>query len=130
MEPLNQKLTESSVATYWVDDDGIVYYNMKPIVIDLEMAKEHFDIIRRLSDNKKGCLIADVTDLKPLQKDVQKYFGEHLPDLAVANAIVSANALGRMIANLFFLLNASKFPMKSFSNADDAKRWISQYLSA
>lgn len=129
MKPLdNSSVVDSSVATYWVDEDNIIYYNMKPVLIDsVDKAMEHFDVIRNLSHHTKACLVADVSDLKPLSKEVQKYFGDELPNIAVANAIVSKNPLGRMIANLFFLLNASDFPMKSFSNVEDAKKWIIKF---
>jgi hypothetical protein len=128
MESGNFKVIESRVASYWVDEDGIIFYNMKSELIDsIEKAKEHFDIIKSLANHQKAYLMADVTALRPISAEAQNYFGQELPAMAHAIAIVSGNALGRMVANIFFLLKAPAVPMKFFSNQNDAKSWILQY---
>jgi len=51
-----------------------------------------------------------------------------LPRYIKAIAMVSDSALGKMLANLFFTLKKQPYPTKMFTNEQDAKEWLMQYL--
>jgi hypothetical protein len=59
---------------------------------------------------------------------MRDYVAEVLPDIAIAVAIISRSAVGKMVANLFFSIKKQPHPVKMFNDEREAKEWLKQYL--
>ncbi|MGZ3883914.1 MAG: DUF7793 family protein, partial [Bacteroidia bacterium] len=61
-------------------------------------------------------------------KHQRDFIAEQLSSVTKAMAIITSSPLSRMIANLFFGLKPPPYPVKMFTNENEAKAWILQYL--
>lgn len=126
--PADKELFETEISTYWLGDDGILYSISKPPKRTIENTSANFAMVRKISGNKK---IPHLTYLgmsaKP-DKATRDFVAQELPKVYTAMAIVSASALGKIVMNIIFSMNAPTIPMKTFSNDADAKEWLKQYI--
>jgi len=61
-------------------------------------------------------------------KETRKFSTEQLPNVYTAMAMVSKPGLAKLIMNILFRLKPPPIPMKSFSDDEEAKEWLKQYL--
>jgi len=116
-------------STYWFDEDGILYTVAKATgERTLEDAKRSTAFFLELTGGKKVCMLSDSTDSPPVNKEMRDYAAEVIPQIAKAIAIISRSAVGRMAANLFFLLKKQPYPVRFFETEQEAKAWLKQYL--
>jgi hypothetical protein len=131
--PQNVKLIDWPTSTMWFDEDGVLYSVPKPNVPQPQHSKEEAEMemekFRSLVGHKKTCMIL-LTDstAPPPKKEDRDWIAKELDSITKAMGIISTSPLSRMVANLFFGLKPPAYPVKFFSNADDAKKWIKQYL--
>ena len=67
------------LVTLWFDKDGVLYVKAKNVKRDLEMQKEMFDFVRKISGNKLVGAILDSTTGGPLDKPVRDYVAQEMP---------------------------------------------------
>ena len=130
--PKNVKLIEWPTSTMWFDEDGVLYSVPKPnapLTQSREEALAQMHEFRKLVGHKKTCMIL-VTDSSapPPKKADRDWIAKELDSITKAMGIISTSPLSRMVANLFFGFKPPSYPVKFFSNANDAKEWIKQYL--
>lgn len=126
--PDNAKIYETPIGKLWFGEDGILYSISKPVPRTLENTKETFDMVENLVGNRKVCVLADIAKLQPMDKETREYVANITPKFFKAYAIISTSALGRMITNIFITLKPSSVPTKFFSNEQEAKKWLNQFL--
>jgi hypothetical protein len=119
-------------STMWFDEDGVLYSVPKHGVLYPQSKGEslkQLEEFKKLTGNKKVCMIL-TTDKSapPPQKEDRDWIAKELDSVTKAMGIISTSPLSRMVANLFFGLKPPAYPIKFFSNAIDAKKWIRQYL--
>jgi hypothetical protein len=73
-------------------------------------------------------MLVDVTYTAESSKEIRDYAAHEFPNFVKAIAMVSGSVFGKMLANLFFTLKAQPYPTKMFTNEQDAKEWLKQYL--
>jgi hypothetical protein len=79
--------------------------------------------------NKKVCMIAEShPKSESPRKEDRDYIAQQLEEIIKAIAIITPNAVSRMVANLFFLFKPPSFPTKMFVNVSDAKIWLETCL--
>jgi len=61
-------------------------------------------------------------------KETRKFVANELPNVYTAMAMVSKQRLAKFIMNVLFKLNEPPIPMKNFTNDEEAKEWLKQYL--
>jgi hypothetical protein len=83
---------------------------------------------RYLGYKKKVCMLLDVTHSSETTREVRDFAAEELPKITKAIAMVSGSALGKVLANLFFLLKSHPYPVKYFTDETEARVWLRQYL--
>lgn len=130
MKPIvdNAKILECAIATIVLDDDGILHIVAKPVKRTLDNNKELLTLIKMVMQGKKACVIANFTKAQPMDKKVRDYISTEMPNVCKAFAFTSNSPLGRMIANIYFTLKPSDFPIKMFADESEAKEWLKQYL--
>lgn len=128
--PDNVEVNETPRSYYWFDSDGIMYSigkkNAPPASIP-EMKKLLDDFVVA-AHGKKFCILSDVTNSTPNNKETREFVAVEFPKIVTALAMVSASPLGRMVANLFFALKPTPYPAKMFNSEAEAKEWLKQYL--
>ena len=131
--PENAKLIEWPSATMWFDEDGVLYSIPKPNAPQPKSKEEalvEMEKFRKLLGYKKTCMISiSESTAPPPKKEDREWIGRELDSIIKALAIISTSPLSRMVANLFFGLKPPAYPVKFFSNQQDAKEWIKQYLN-
>lgn len=131
--PPNARIVEWPTSLMWFDEDGILYSVPKPNVVRPDPSKEEtleqMEAFRKLIGGKKTCMIAKSDNSgKAPKKEDRDWIAKELESIVKAMAIVSASPLSRMIANLFFGFKPPSYPVKFFSNEEEARVWIKQYL--
>jgi hypothetical protein len=127
--PKDAEVIEFPTSTIWFDEDGVLYsVSKKTPPVSVEESKKTLEEFVRLTGGKKVCMIIDMTNASPTDKESREFGAEVLPPLTKAIGMVSRSPMGRMIANLFFGLKPPPYPVKMFANEKDAKEWIKQYL--
>lgn len=130
--PKNARLIEWPTSTMWFDVDGILYSVPKPNAPQPQTRQEsmeQMELFRKIIGGKKTCMITKTSNAsRPPKKEDRDWIAKELESVVKAMAIVSASPLSRMVANLFFGFKPPTYPVKFFSNENDAREWIKQYL--
>jgi hypothetical protein len=130
--PKNVKTLELKSSIIWFNEDGILYSVPKPGIppdLNFEEIKKEMDHLREFIGHKKVCFLAESNpNSKPPNKQERDFIAEQINSVTKAMAIVTSSPVSKMIANLFFGLKPPPYPAKMFSNEQDAKEWIKQYL--
>lgn len=113
----------------WFDEIGILCSIAKKVPAQtVKEAKQTMEEFKKITGGKKVCMLSDSTDSAPISKEMRDYVAEVLPDIALAVAIISRSAVGKMVANLFFSIKKQPYPVKMFNDEGEAKEWLKQYL--
>ncbi len=127
--PENREVFEFPTSTMWFDENGILCSIAKKVPAQtVEEAKQTMEEFRKVTGGKKVCMLSDSTNSAPIDKEMRDYVAEVLPDIAIAVAIISRSAVGKMVANLFFSIKKQPYPVKMFNDEREAKEWLKQYL--
>jgi len=125
----NTPVYESDVQTFWFDESGILCAVSKDTPRTLERQQKTYDLVKQISGNKKVCYLTEVTHVQPPDRETREYVLKESPNLFKAVAVISNSVLGRMIANILFRMKNQPYPTKMFSNENEAKEWLKQYLN-
>ncbi len=126
--PTDRETTEGEIATYWFDD-GILVSLSKAPKRTLELIKGNVALVKKLTGNKPVPLLIYLCDSPIPDKETRKFSTEMLPEIYSAMAMVSKPGLSKLIMNILFSLKKPPIPMKSFTNDQEAKQWLKQFLN-
>jgi hypothetical protein len=127
--PQGKKVTETATSVYWFDDAGILCaISKKTPAVSLEETKKTIEEFRAMLGGKKVCLLIDITNSSESTREARDYAAEEFPKFIKAMAMVSGSELGKMLANLFFNLKRQPYPSKMFTDVNEARDWLKQYL--
>lgn len=130
--PAGAKTLELTASIIWFGEDGILYSTPKPGIPPkqtLEDVSEEMKKFRAFTNNKKVCMVAESNPKAPAPaKEERDFIADALSSITKAMAIVTTSPVSKMIANLFFGFKPPPYPMKMFTNKDEAVTWIKQYL--
>jgi hypothetical protein len=131
--PKDAKVIDLTTSFLWLDEQGILYSTPKPGIEQPVLTREEtlaqMAKLKELIGNKKVCMILESnSNSKPPKKEDRDFIAEQLTEITKAMGIISTSPLSRMVANLFFGLKPPPYPVKFFSNEQDARAWIKQYL--
>lgn len=127
--PRNAKVYDWPSSTFWFDEEGIVYsISKKAEPPTLEQTRETLDEFKKIIGRKKVCILIDVTNSPGTTREVRNYAADEFPKFVKAIALVSDSALGKMFANIFFTIKKQPYPTKMFTDENEAREWLRQYL--
>ncbi|MFL5763813.1 MAG: STAS/SEC14 domain-containing protein [Bacteroidia bacterium] len=127
--PDNVEIHESQNGWWWLSNDILYSVGKKdPVKLSKEEEEAEFAAFKKVAGDSKVCMIIDITHAKPTGKQERDKAAEELNKLVKAMAMVTASPLGRMVANLFFGLKPPAYPVKMFTNLEEAEKWIRQYV--
>ena len=126
--PDNIPLIKGEIADYWLSDDRILYSYSKSPVRTVKNITENIQLVKQITGNKKVPLLIYLSNSPVPDKETRKFSTEQLPNVYTAMAMVSKPGLSKFIMNLLFSLKKPPIPMKSFTDDQEAKEWLKQYL--
>ena len=125
--PTDRKVVETSIASNWLDDFGVVHSISKDAPHTLDAIKEHFELISCFTEDRKRCFVTYPDLAKSTDAETRRFLNEILPQRMLAQAFVSQSNMMRMGLTIFFKLNKYVIPFKVFAEVEDAKRWLVTY---
>jgi hypothetical protein len=128
MPPEHVTIYEGELASFWFDEDGILFANSKSVSRTLEKQKTNYAFVRQITGNKPVCLLADNTATYTQDDHTREYSAQEMPKLFKAMAVISGTTIGRAASHLFTYFQGQPIPIRSFENEKEAKEWLMQYL--
>ncbi len=116
---------ESELAKYWRVDSQTVYAESKPCSRTVETIATNVALVKSLNDYKPVKLIISIAKSPVPDKATRELAAKELPLTYSAMAMIAPNKLTGFIINLIYGMKKPPIPMKTFSNFEDAHRWIS-----
>jgi hypothetical protein len=126
--PKDRPTWEGEIATYWFED-GILVSLSKSILRTVDIIAGNVALVKQITGNKPVPLLIYLKDSPIPDKATRKFSTEQVPVIYSAMAMVSPPALSKFIMNILFKLKPPPIPMKSFTNAEDAKEWLKQFVN-
>jgi hypothetical protein len=129
MRPIeNTELIKGEIADYYYSSEGILYSYSKNPKRTVKNISDNIALVKQITSNKKIPLLIYLCNSPVPDKETRKFSTEQLPNVYTAMAMVSPPGLARLIMSILFKLKPSPIPMKSFTNDEEAKEWLKQYL--
>ena len=126
--PTDRQIYEGEIATYWIDDQGILVSLSKSTRRTVANISENVALVKRITNNKRMPLLIYLSNSPVPDKETQKFSREQLPNIYTAMAMISEPGLAKFIMNLLFKFQSPPIPMKNFTDEEEAKEWLKQYL--
>ncbi|HEX4852336.1 MAG TPA: STAS/SEC14 domain-containing protein, partial [Puia sp.] len=126
--PKDRQIFEGEIATYWLEDDGILVSVSKRPMRTVANLTENIKLVKKITNNGIPPLLIYLSNSPVPDKATRKFASNQLPNLYKAMAMVSKPGLAKFIMNLLFRFKTPPIPMKSFDNDSDAREWLRQYL--
>jgi hypothetical protein len=123
-----RELIKGEIADYWLSEEGILYSYSKSPVRTVKNISENIALVKQITGNKKVPLLIYLSNSPVPDKETRKFSTEQLPNVYTAMAMVSKPGLAKFIMNILFSLKKPPIPMKSFTDDEEAKKWLWQYL--
>ena len=124
--PTDREIYGGEIATYWMDD-GILVSLSKPPQRTVQNITSNVALVKRITNNQPVPLIIYMCNSPVPDKETRRFSTTQLPVIYKAMAMVSKPGLARLIMNILFQLKPPPIPMKSFTNAREAKEWLQQF---
>lgn len=121
--PPGAELIQTPTATFWFDEEGILYSVSKGIPRTLENLSETIGILRDTLQGKKAGYICDTSRIPYFSIEMRELFTATLPDLFWAVAIVHCTRMGELMGTILFK-RREKIPVKTFTDLEMARQWI------
>jgi hypothetical protein len=125
----NIKPYETDYSTMWFDEEGIFHsVTKKERVVDIDVLKSTFEYISKNKKSEKICWIGDVSNASPVEKEARAYAAQETPKFIKALAVITNSSMSKMMADLFLLVYKPSFPIKLFTDQEEATKWIKGFL--
>jgi hypothetical protein len=123
------KTVETSLATLWMDHEGIMYSKSKNKKRSVEGLKEFFEAVKEFSRGEKVYLIGDVNEMQSYSEEAKEYLNKQMRENCLAFAILGCKPMGKMMAAVTILKQKPPFPAKMFETLEEARKWINELRS-
>ena len=125
--PTDRKIFEGEIATYWFEESILVSLSKSPRRT-VENIRGNVALVKQITNNKPVPLLIHLSNSPVPDKETRKFSTEQLPVIYSAMAMVSKPGLAKFIMNILFRLKPPPIPMKSFTDAQEAKEWLRQFV--
>jgi hypothetical protein len=126
--PSDKKLFESELATYWFDNDGILFSLSKNPKRTIENMTANTALVKQISGGRRVPLLIYLSNSPVPDKKAREFAAQLLPTVYTAMAMVSSTGLANVIMNILFRLKKPPIPIRSFTSDKEAKQWLLKYL--
>lgn len=125
--PAGKEVFEGEIADYFVEDGILVSLSKSPRRT-VENISGNIALVKRITGNKKVPLLIYLSPSPIPDRETRKYVNEQLPHVYSAMAMISKPGLSKFIMNFLFRLKTPPIPMRNFTDENEAKKWLKQYL--
>jgi hypothetical protein len=128
--PPDRRVVESPCALVWLGDDGImIILNKDNVEITIADHRLTYIKLRELAAGTRRPVLVDLRPIRSMDKASRDYSAssEHV-DLMSAVALLIGSPLSRVIGNFFLGLNRPRFPVRLFSDEEEARQWLRRWL--
>lgn len=108
--------------------EGILYSYSKSPKRTVKNISENIALVKQITNNQTVPLLIYLCDSPVPDKETRKFSTEQLPNVYKAMAMVSKPGLAQLIMGILFKLKTPPIPMKSFSNDEEARQWLKQFM--
>lgn len=126
--PKHLPLIKGEIADYYLDPDGILYSYSKSPRRTVKNISENIALVKQITGGRKVPLLIYLSNSPVPDKETRKFSTEQLPNVYTAMAMVSKGGLAQLIMNILFKFKPPPIPMKSFSDDQEAREWLKQFL--
>lgn len=121
--PTDRPIYEGEIATYWFDGNILVSLSKNP-KRTVENISGNVALVKKITNNTPVPLLIYLSDSPVPDKATRQFSTQQIPVIYSAMAMVSKPGLSKFIMNILFSLKPPPIPMKSFSDAQEAKEWL------
>jgi len=124
--PSDVTATECTIAHLWKGEGGFIHVKHKRNVkIRLDVLKEAFDVLKKLSNNRPTGVIIDLTGIHSMDKASRDYCGlESHKSFTTVVVLLISNKFSAVIADFFMGFNKPKYPTKLFTDIREGRKWL------
>lgn len=123
-KPDNIEIFEHPLATYWLDENGIMHIVTNPVVRTLEKSQSLIQDLKKVIGDKKVYCITDLTTINEIPKESRDFYKKEVPEMFLAVAYITQSEFSRMVAAVFSLIFNPIIPTKIFNNQSEAINWL------
>ncbi|MCB9235149.1 MAG: STAS/SEC14 domain-containing protein [Bacteroidia bacterium] len=128
IHPENTQLIPGAIADYRLSPEGILFSYSKSIRRTVDLIRENVSLVQDITGGKPVPLLIYLCDSPMPDKATRKYSTEQLPVIYSAMAMVSRPGLSTFIMSLLFRLQSPPIPIRSFTDDQEALRWLRGFL--
>ncbi|HSU51477.1 MAG TPA: hypothetical protein VLJ41_12820 [Segetibacter sp.] len=125
--PTDRTIFEGEIADYWFDEGILVSLSKSP-KRTVENISANVALVKSITNNRKVPLLIYLANSPIPDKETRKFSSEQLPNVYTAMAMVSKPSLASLIMKVLFRFKPPPIPMKNFTNDQEAKKWLKQFL--
>jgi hypothetical protein len=125
--PTDREIFHGEIADYWFDD-GILVSLSKSLMRTVDNISGNVTLVKKITNNKRVPLLIHLKNSPVPDKETRKFSATQVPVIYAAMAMVSKPGLAHLIMKLVFGLKQAPIPMKNFTDENEAKEWLKQYL--
>jgi hypothetical protein len=126
--PVDRPVLETTTSYLWMAEEDIYFSVPRPGAPEKTSDKEIKEDIRKFREfvgGRKVCLLIQSGPARSLpSKEQRELIQKELNALLIALAIITTSSLGQLTANIFFALKPAVYPVKMFTEVDEAIEWI------
>jgi hypothetical protein len=125
--PTDRPIFEGEIANYWLDGGILVSLSKSP-KRTVHNITSNIALVRSITNDKKVPLLIYLCNSPVPDKETRRFASEQLPKVYTAMAMVSKPGLAILIMNVLFKLKSPPIPMRNFTDDEEAKEWLKQFL--
>ena len=107
--------------------EGILYGTYLTEKVDLERAEYATAFRKKITLHKSYPALVDISAVKEVTREARSYFSQEAGDDLTAIAVLVNNPVTRMMVNFFMKFNQPKYPIRFFTNSDEAIVWLGKF---
>jgi hypothetical protein len=120
---------ENDYLKLWYEED-ILHIEYQPnLSINLFVASEIIDLLKKVCNKNNYCLVQDVSNLKWIDRESRDFFArEECTGLMKAWAYFSKNPIHKIMYLMYTSFSNPQAKTKFFTNKKDAIKWLKKYI--
>lgn len=116
------------IADYELKESGILVSYSMPIKRTVPLISANVELVKKITGGRPVPLLIYLCDSPVPDKETRKFSTEKLPEIYSAMAMVSKPGLSAFIMKILFKFQKPPIPMKSFTDDQEAEKWLNQFI--
>ncbi len=122
--PLHIVPIETDLHSIWFENDIVHSIAKADVDVTVQRLEQTFDLIKDKFPGKRVCWISDMTSITAPGREARDYAAAEGVKFIKALALITNSVLSRTVAEIFLLVKKPSYPVRLFTNVEDAKSWL------